>query len=187
MQPVTLVILPIIIIIIYLVIIYNSLVRKREQVKESSSDIEVQLKRRADLIPNLVEIVKGYSFHERELLEKITEARSKIVSSQTAQEGLAADNILESTLKTLFAVAENYPDLKANTNFLQLQKDLTDTEDKIQASRRFYNSVAQDYNSSLKIFPNNLVAKIFGFREVEYFELNYEEKEKLQKPPEIKF
>jgi len=175
------------VLVIFFIGIYNSLVQKRERVKEASSDIEVQLKRRADLIPNLVEVVKGYASHERELLEKITELRSKIINAPTPKEGLEADSMLESTLKTLFAVVENYPDLKANQNFLELQRELVDTEDKIQASRRFYNAVAQEYNSSLKIFPNNLIANLFGFKEVEYFELSYEEKEKAQKPPEVKF
>jgi len=175
------------ILVLYPIYIYNSLIKKREQVKEASSDIEVQLKRRADLIPNLLETVKGYASHEKELLEKITEARSKIITAPTPKEGLEADNMLEKALKSLFAVAENYPDLKANVNFLQLQKDLTDTEDKIQASRRFYNAVAQDYNTSLKAFPNNLIANIFGFKGVEYFELSYEEKESAQKPPQVKF
>ena len=173
--------------VIYLVSTYNNLVSKREKVNEASSDIEVQLKRRADLIPNLVEVVKGYAAHEKEVLEKVTEARTRLISAKTVKEGLEADNMLTEALKTLFAVAENYPDLKANQNFLQLQEELVDTEDKIQASRRFYNSVAQEYNTNLKIFPNSLIASIFGFKPAEYFELSYEEKESAQKPPEIKF
>jgi len=175
------------ILVIYLIAIYNRLVSKREEVNEASSDIEVQLKRRADLIPNLVEVVKGYAAHEKEVLEKVTEARTRLISAKTVKEGLEADNMLTEALKTLFAVAENYPDLKANQNFLQLQQELVNTEDKIQASRRFYNSVAQEYNTTLKIFPNNLIAQFFGFKPVEYFELSYEEKESAQKPPEINF
>lgn len=174
-------------ILLYLVYIYNRLVRYREQVKESSSDIEVQLKRRADLIPNLVETVKGYAAHEREVLEKVTEARSRILEAKTVKEGLEADNMLTSALKTLFAVAENYPDLKANQNFLHLQQELVDAEDKIQASRRFYNAVLREYEAFRQSFPNSIVANLFKFPSFEYFELSYEERETAQKPPEVKF
>jgi LemA protein len=176
-----------VVLILYLIYIYNKLVTYRERTKESASDIEVQLKRRADLIPNLVETVKGYAAHEKEVFEKVTEARSRILSAKTVKEGLEADNILTETLKSLFAVAENYPELKANENFLHLQQELVDAEDKIQASRRFYNAVAREYNSSLQVFPNSIIAKLFKFSPVEYFELEYEEKEKVQKPPEVKF
>ena len=175
------------IIILYFIYIYNRLINFRERVKESSSDIEVQLKRRADLIPNLVETVKGYASHEKEVLEKVTEARSKIVNAQTVKEGLEADNILSSALKTLFAVAENYPDLKANQNFLHLQQELVDAEDKIQSSRRFYNAVLREYQAYKQSFPNSIIANIFKFPNFEYYELEYEEKEKAEKPPEIKF
>jgi LemA protein len=174
-------------ILLYFVYIYNRLISLRERVKESSSDIEVQLKRRADLIPNLVETVKGYASHEKEVFEKVTEARSKILSAQTVKEGLEADNMLTSALKTLFAVAENYPELKANQNFLHLQQELVDAEDKIQASRRFYNAVLREYQSYKESFPANLVANIFKFPGFEYYELEYEEREKAQKPPEVKF
>ena len=173
--------------VLYFVYVFNDLIRKRERVKEASSSIEVMLKMRADLVPNLVEVVKGYASHEKEVLEKVTEARTKILEAKTVKEGLEADNMLTSALKTLFAVAENYPDLKANQNFLELQRQLTDVEDKIQASRRFYNAVVQEYNSSLKIFPNFIIASMFGFKEEEYFEVTQEEKELIQKPPEVKF
>jgi LemA protein len=174
-------------ILLYFVYIYNRLISLRERVKESSSDIEVQLKRRADLIPNLVETVKGYASHEKEVFEKVTEARSKILSAQTVKEGLEADNMLTSALKTLFAVAENYPELKANQNFLHLQQELVDAEDKIQASRRFYNAVLREYQSYKESFPANLVANIFKFPNFEYYELEYEERERAEKPPEVKF
>jgi LemA protein len=174
-------------ILLYLVYIYNRLITLRERVKESSSDIEVQLKRRADLIPNLVETVKGYASHEKEVFEKVTEARSKILSAPTVKEGLEADNMLTSALKTLFAVAENYPELKANQNFLHLQQELVDAEDKIQASRRFYNAVLREYQSYKESFPAGIVANIFRFPNFEYYELEYEEREKAQKPPEVKF
>ncbi len=175
------------ILIVYIIYIYNTLVNLRERVKESSSDIEVQLKRRADLIPNLVETVKGYTSHEKEVFEKVTEARSKILSAQTVKEGLEADNMLTSALKTLFAVAENYPELKANQNFLHLQQELVDAEDKIQASRRFYNAVLREYQSYKESFPANVIANFFKFPNFEYYELEYEEREKAQKPPEVKF
>jgi len=174
-------------ILLYLVYIYNRLITLRERVKESSSDIEVQLKRRADLIPNLVETVKGYASHEKEVFEKVTEARSKILSAQTVKEGLEADNMLTSALKTLFAVAENYPELKANQNFLHLQQELVDAEDKIQASRRFYNAVLREYQSYKESFPAGIVANIFRFPDFEYYELEYEERERAEKPPEVKF
>jgi len=173
--------------LIYLVYVYNRLILFRERVKESSSDIEVMLKRRADLIPNLVEVVKNYAAYEKEVLEKVTEARSKIVNSQTVKEGLEADNMLTSALKSLFAVAENYPDLKANQNFLQLQQELVNTEDKIQASRRFYNAVLREYQSYKESFPISIIANVFKFPTFEYYELDFEEKETVQKPPEIKF
>jgi LemA protein len=174
-------------IFLYFVYIYNRLISFRERVKESSSDIEVMLKRRADLIPNLVETVKNYASHEKEVFEKVTEARSAILNAQTVKDGLEADNILTSALKTLFAVAENYPDLKANQNFLQLQQELVNTEDKIQASRRFYNAVLREYQSYKESFPAGIVANIFKFPNFEYYELEYEEKQTSQKPPEVKF
>jgi LemA protein len=170
-----------------IVYIYNRLITLREQVKESSSGIEVQLKRRADLVPNLVETVKGYVVHERQLLENVTNARSKILSAQNVKEGLEADNMLTSALKSLFAVAENYPDLKANQNFLELQKELVDVEDKIQASRRFYNAVLREYEAFKQSFPNVIIAKIFNFPSFEYYELEEAERETAQKPPEVKF
>ncbi len=170
--------------LIYIVIVYNGFIKRKLRVKEAWADIEVQLKRRCDLIPNLVETVKGYMAHEKEVFEKVTESRARVLSSTSQKEKLEADNQLSQTLKTLFAVAENYPELKANQNFLELQKELVNTEDKIQASRRFYNSTVRDYNISLKIFPNNIFAKIFGFKEEPLFEI---EEAKEKEVPKVEF
>jgi len=164
--------------------IYNSLVRRRNRVDEGWSDIEVQLKRRYDLIPNILETVKGYTAHERTVLENVTQARTQALGAKTMQDHARAENALASTLKTLFAVAENYPDLKANANFLDLQRELADTENKIQAARRFYNGTILDYHNAIDMFPSNLVARLFGFTKREFFDLETEE-ERL--PPKIQF
>jgi len=150
---------------------YNGLVKLKNRAKEAWADIDVQLKRRYDLIPNLVEIVKGYAAHEKEVFEKVTEARSNAMKAETMKEKAQAENILSDTLKTLFAVSEAYPDLKASTNFLELQRELTDTEDKIQAARRFYNGNIRDLNIKIESFPVNLIASTFGFQKMELFEL----------------
>lgn len=160
----------IVLVILWLVFAYNRLVTLRFRAKEASSDIDVQSKRRYDLIPNLVESVKGYMAHEREVFEKVTEARTRAMSAAPGREKLAAENALSGTLKTLFAVAENYPQLKANENFLRLQDELTDTEDKLQAARRFYNSNVRDLNTAIERFPTNLIAGMFGFGPMEFFE-----------------
>ncbi len=165
----------IILIIIWIISIYNSLTRMRQRIKEAFSDIETQLKRRYDLIPNLVNTVKGYMKHEKELLENVTRARSQAMNAQNIQDKQEAENMLTNTLKSLFAVAENYPDLKASQNFLQLQDELSDTENKIQAARRFYNTQVRDYNIKLQIFPNNIIVKMFRFTPEEYFEIENEE------------
>src|SRR3990167_2027896 len=146
------------------VLVYNSFVTLRNRVREAFSDINVQLKRRYDLIPNLVNTVKGYATHERELLAKVTEARTKAMGAQGMHEKAQAENMLSQTLKSLFAVAENYPDLKASANFLELQRELRDAEDKIQASRRFYNTNVMALNSKAESFPASFVAKLFGFK-----------------------
>ena len=159
---------------------YNGLVVLRNRAKEAWSDIDVQLKRRYDLIPNLVETVKGYATHERELFEKVTQARTAAMGAQGAEQKAQAENVLSGTLKTLFAVAENYPDLKASTNFLELQRELTDTEDKIQASRRFYNTNVRDLNIKIESFPDNLLANSFGFKQMELFEIAAAEKEPVK-------
>ena len=164
-----------------LIYIYNKLIKLFQRVKEAESDIEVQLKRRADLIPNLVETVKGYASHEKEVFEKVTQARSALLSAKNIKEEIEANNMLTSALKTLFAVAENYPDLKANQNFLELQKELRDAEDKIMASRRFYNAVVMEYNSFIQQFPSNIIASIFNFKPVEYFDLESEAEKEVPK------
>jgi LemA protein len=154
------------------VFIYNSLIRSRNRVDEAWSDIEVQLKRRYDLIPNLVNTVKGYAKQESSVLENVTKARTQAMGAQSLDEKVKDENQLSGALKSLFAVAESYPDLKSNTNFLQLQGDLTDTENKIQASRRFYNGNVRDYNTKLQVFPTNLFASMLGFTVREFFDID---------------
>ncbi len=171
-------------VILWLVLTFNGLVRRRYHVRESWSDIDVQLKRRHDLIPNLVETVKGYMTHERTVFEKVTEARTKAMGANTKEEKLGAENILSGTLKTLFAVSENYPELKANANFLDLQRELADTENKIQAARRFYNGNVMDYNTKIGTFPTNLIAGAFGFKKEEFFGL---ESESEREPVKVRF
>ena len=159
------------ILIAWIVFTFNKLVRLKNRAKEAWADIEVQLKRRHDLIPNLVETVKGYAAHEREVFEKVTEARARAMGAKTMKERAEAENYLSETLKTLFAVAENYPDLKASTNFLELQRELVDAEDKIQAARRFYNANVRDLNIMIESFPANIIASAFGFKKMEFFEV----------------
>jgi LemA protein len=166
-----------------LISIFNRLVTLRNRTKEAWADIDVQLKRRHDLIPNLVGTVKGYAVHEKEVFEKVTEARAKAISAQGLAEKGQAENMLSGTLKSLFAVAESYPELKANQNFLELQRELTDTEDKIQAARRFYNGNVRDLNIQIETFPTNLIAGAFGFQKMEFFEIEEAEKE----PVSVKF
>ena len=174
----------IIVIGIWVILLYNRLVSLRNRAKEAWSDIEVQLKRRHNLIPNLVETVKGYASHEREVLEKVTEARTRAISAQTLREKGQAENMLSQTLKTLFAVAENYPDLKASQNFLELQRELRDTEDKIQAARRFYNANVRDLNIAIESFPSNIIAKLFNFQKMDLFETEEAEEKEV---PKVKF
>ena len=167
-------------IVVWVIAIFNSLVRLKNRVDEAWSDIDVQLKRRYDLIPNLINTVKGYAAHEREVFEKVTEARTRAMGAGTTADKVAAENTLSGTLKSLFAVAENYPELKANQNFLELQRELTDTEDKIQASRRFYNGNVRDFNTKIEIFPNNTIAGMLGYAKREFFEAHEEEKEPVK-------
>lgn len=166
-----------------LIHMYNNLVGLRNRVKNSYSQIDVQLKRRNDLIPNLIETVKGYATHEKEVLEEVTKARTNIMNASSIEETSTADNQLTGALKSLFAVAENYPDLKANTNFQQLQTELSETEDKISYARQFYNDVVLKYNNTCQQFPSSILAKIFGFKIEEFFEAS--EAEKVV--PEVKF
>jgi LemA protein len=170
---------------LFLWMTYNGLVTLKVRVDEAWSDITVQLKRRLDLIPNLVNSVKGYAAHESGVFEKVTEARANALNAQGVQETAAAENQFEGALKSLFAVAESYPDLKANQNFLQLQQELVDTEDKIQAARRFYNSGVRDLNTKIQIFPNNVFAGMLGFKSREFFEV--EDMAKVSEPVEVKF
>lgn len=165
--------------------VYNSLIRSRNRVDEAWADIEVQLKRRYDLIPNLVNTVKGFATQESGVLERVTEARTRAMGAQTVQEHQQDENQLSGTLKSLFAVAENYPDLKSNQNFLQLQNDLTDTENKIQAARRFYNGNVRDFNTKIEVFPTNLFAQMLGFAKRTFFDIDDNGPE--QQPVEVKF
>lgn len=169
----------------FIVATYNGLVTLRNRVEEAWSDIMVQLKRRTDLIPNLVNSVKGYATHEKEVFEKVTEARSAIMDAKGVKDTAEAENMLEGALKSLFAVAEAYPDLKANQNFMQLQQELVDTEDKIQASRRFYNGGVRDLNTKIQTFPANIVAGMFNFQAKEFFEV--EDRASVENPVEVKF
>ena len=163
---------------------YNSLVTLKVRIKEAMSQIDVQLKRRADLIPNLVETVKGYAAHERQTLESVTAARTRGMAAGNTKEQIAANDMLSTTLKTLFAVSDNYPDLKANANFLDLQRELADTENKIQASRRFYNANVRDLNVAIQQFPTNIIANSFGFKVMEFFEA---EAPAEREPVKVKF
>ena len=168
-------------------VIYNGLVRVKIRVDEAWSDITVQLKRRTDLIPNLVDTVKGYAKHEKGVFEEVTKARSAMMGAKSVEETAKADNMFEGALKSLFAVAEAYPDLKANDNFKQLQDELVDTEDKIQASRRFYNGAVRDLNTKIQVFPTNLLAGMLGFKSREFYEVDEAEKEAIQKPVDVEF
>jgi len=161
----------IVLIILWAVGVFNSLIRLKNRTDEAWSDIDVQLKRRHDLIPNLVETVKGYAKHERETFENVTNARAKAISAQGIAEKAKAEEALSNTLKTLFAVAENYPDLKASANFLELQTELSDTENKIQAARRFYNGNVRDFNIRIESFPSRVVANMLKFTKREFFEI----------------
>ena len=191
MEPIgiILVIVAIIIAIIVAIIgVYNSLVTLNERVNEAWSDITVQLKYRADLIPNVVETVKGYAKHEKETFEMVTEARSAVMGAKTVKQAAEAENAMQGALGKIFAIAEAYPELKANTNFQTLQTQLQDVEDKIQAARRFYNSGAKELNTKIKTFPASAINNMFGhFKKRDYFEVADTEKAKIEKAPEVKF
>ena len=172
-------------IVVYIISVYNGLIRSRNRVREAGSDIDVQLKRRYDLIPNLVETVKGYMTHERETLVKLTEARSAAMTANnnpnaSLAEKEQAENQLSATLKTIFAVSENYPELKASNNFLQLQDEISDTENKIMAARRFYNGNVRDFNTKIEVFPTNLFAQVLKFSAFEFFAATGEEKQEVK-------
>ncbi len=170
----------VIVLILWLIGVYNGLIRLKNRTQEAWSDIDVQLKRRYDLIPNLVETVKGYATHEKELFENVTKARSHAMQATGAEEKGKAENMLTGALKSLFAVSENYPELKASDNFAKLQDELSDTENKIQAARRFYNGNVRDFNTKLQIFPNNVVAGMLSFKSYEFFEAEAEQKENVK-------
>ena len=173
-----------VVIIAVIIGIYNSLITLKNRAKEAWSDIDVQLKRRYDLIPNLVESVKGYAAHEKGVFENVTMARAKAMGAQTVAEKGQAENMLTGALKSLFAVAENYPDLKASANFLELQREVRDTEDKVQASRRFYNTNVRDLNTKIETFPSNIIANMFGFKQMEFFEIGEAAERAV---PQVKF
>ncbi len=184
MDTVLLIILGVIVVaIIWMIGVYNGLIRLRNRTDEAWSDIDVQLKRRYDLIPNLVETVKGYAKHEKELFEDVTKARSSAMQAQGPEAKGKAENMLSSTLKSLFAVSENYPELKANENFAKLQDELSDTENKIQAARRFYNGNVRDFNTKIQVFPNNTIAGMMKFKKYDFFEAEEGEKKNV----EVKF
>ncbi|MBI4836343.1 MAG: LemA family protein [Candidatus Abawacabacteria bacterium] len=168
-----LVIIILIVIVVALVAIYNGLVTLRVRANEAWSDIDVQLKRRHDLIPNLIETVKGYAKHESDVFQKVTEARTQAINAQSGSPSQQAqsENMLSQALKSVFAVSENYPELKADQNFLKLQEELASTEDKIQASRRFYNANVRDLNTKIEVFPSSIIAGMFGFQKKEFFEI----------------
>jgi LemA protein len=176
----------IIILVLWAIIAFNGLVRSRNRAQESWADIDVQLKRRYDLIPNLVETVKGYAAHEKTVFEDVTNARTAAMSATGLANKGQAENQLAGALKSLFAVSEAYPDLKANQNFLALQSELTDTEDKIQAARRFYNGNVRDFNTSIQVFPGNLIAGTFHFATMEFFQLDASDAA-AKEPVEVKF
>lgn len=174
-------------ILLYIISIYNGLIVARQRVKEAWSTIDTQLKRRYDLIPNLLETVKGYAKHEKDTLQAVIAARNSAMSASAPNQKGKAENQLSGCLKSLFALGENYPDLKANANFLELQRELTDTENKIQAARQFYNTVVLTLNTKIEVFPSNIIANLFHFQKQAFFELDVEEAEKVKKVPQVKF
>ncbi len=184
MNTITYVIIAVVtVIIVWFIAVYNGLIRLKNRVDEGWSDIDVQLKRRYDLIPNLVETIKGYASHEKELFENVTKARTSAMNAGSIEDKAQANNMLSQTLKSLFAVSENYPDLKASANFLKLQDELSDTENKIQAARRFYNGLVRDFNTKVQVFPTNMIASSLGFKSRDFFEIEEAEKENV----EVKF
>lgn len=174
------ILLAVVLVGLYLVSFYNSLAGLQVKIKEAWSQIDVQLKRRVDLIPNLVETVKGYASHEKEVFENVTKARSALMSAQTPKEAGEADNQLSGALKSLFAVAEAYPELKAQEGFVNLQKELSDTEDKVAYSRQFFNTVVRQFNEKIVMFPGNFIAPIFGFKQADFFEVDEKEREAVK-------
>lgn len=187
MEFTTILFIALIVIGLFFIVIYNRLVALRQNRKNAFADIDVQLKQRADLIPNLVETVKGYAGHEKQVLENITQARSRVGQAHSLHERIAAENQLSGALMNLFAVAENYPQLKANENFASLQRELADIENKVAAARRFFNNATDEFNTAVQQFPANIVAGIFGFRSEEYFGLTEAERAQTENPPKVSF
>ena len=188
MSGITIAVIIVVIVGIYFAVTYNAFVTLRNRIKEAWSDIEVQMKRRYDLIPNLVETVKGYAAHESGTLEKVIQARNMAMAPHNTMQDVAkSENMLTGALKSIFALSESYPDLKANQNFLELQRELRDTEDKLQAARRFYNGNVLAYNTKAEMFPSNIVASMFNFTKQEFFELDEEEADAAKKPVSVKF
>lgn len=185
MTPAIIAIIVVALLIIIVIVMYNALVKTKIRVEEAWSDITVQLKRRYDLIPNLVNAVKGYAKHENQVFEDVTKARANALNAQGVKETAQAENIFEGALKSLFAVAEAYPQLRASENFQQLQAELTDTEDKIMAARRFYNGSARDLNIKIDTFPSNMIAKMFGFKKRDFFEVD--DVASVEKPVSVAF
>jgi LemA protein len=186
-MTVTIILIAIALLALIVIFTYNSLIRSKFRTDEAWSDISVQLKRRYDLIPNLVNTVQGYATHEKTVFEAVTEARAQAMNAQTVPEAAKADNQFQAALKSLFAVAENYPQLKANESFQQLQAELVDTEDKIQAARRFYNGAARDFNIKVDSFPTNLFAGMLGFRKRDFFEVDEAEATAVGQPVKVEF
>jgi LemA protein len=186
LSPLMIVLAIVVIAIVWVIMSYNGFITRTNRVKEAWSDIEIQLKRRYDLIPNLVETVKGYAAHEAGTLEKVTEMRTRAMNATAPADRAEAENMLSGALKSLFAVSENYPNLKANENFVELQRELSDTENKIQAARRFYNTVVQDLNTSLQSFPGNVIGNSFGFKVSDFFQLG-EADAAAKEPVKVKF
>jgi LemA protein len=188
-MPIIIILIVVVVLVVFVsVAMYNGLVRLNVRAEEAWSDITVQLKRRSDLIPNLVNTVKGYASHEKTVFEDVTKARAAVMSAQGPAEVGKAENAFQQTMKSLFAVAENYPQLRASENFQELQSQLVDTEDKIQASRRFYNSVVRDFNTKRKVFPTKVFANMLGFnKDREFFEVDDAEEAEIQKTPDVKF
>ncbi len=183
MGPTTWILIALAVIALWVVLAYNGLITLKNRTDEAWSDIDVQLKRRYDLIPNLMETVKGYAAHEAGTFEKVTQARSAAMNATGTADKAQAENMLSSTLKSIFALSEAYPELKANQNFLDLQQKLTDTEDKIQAARRFYNGNVRDFNTKLQVFPTNMIGNTIGFKSRDFFEVAEAEKAN----PQVKF
>lgn len=177
----------VVLLILWLVLTYNGLVSLNNRTAEAWSDIDVQLKRRYDLIPNLISTVKGYAKHEKKVFEEVTKARTAALNASGVAEQQKAENMLSQALKSIFAVAENYPDLKASANFAKLQDELTDTENKIEAARRFYNANVRDLNIKIQVFPNNLIAQSLGFKKRELFDIEESQVEKAMEPPKAEF